>query len=243
MVLDDGSMYASAAKLSNGCQIGNLYITDGGLSYGTYDAENNTTTGVKITTSGLWAASGTLGKWHVNGSNMSIVDDSDGVNIRYTTELDEFGITYTKKIGVSLEFSYVPWETICNLDEASDSRVKKNVELLSTKYEKFFDSLTPTRYQYINGTSGRYHTGFIAQEVVDALTQAELDTQQFAGVMLFSPGTKKECWHLRKNEFVALNTWQIQKAKARIFALEETITKLENRISQLENKERGKENG
>ena len=90
--------------------------------------------------------------------------------------------------------------------------------------------LQAKRYKYIDGPSDRYHTGFIAQEVVTALVDSGLDTQQFAGVMLKKPGTEDECWHLRRDEFVALNTWQIQKAKARITELEERVAELERLI-------------
>jgi predicted RNase H-like nuclease (RuvC/YqgF family) len=53
--------------------------------------------------------------------------------------------------------------------------------------------------------------------------------------MLDQPGTEEECWYLRRDEFVALNTWQIQKLKPRVSALEQTILNYETRISNLEN--------
>ena len=52
--------------------------------------------------------------------------------------------------------------------------------------------------------------------------------------MLDNPGTKEERWYLRRDEFVALNTWQIQKLKPRVSALEQTILNYEIRISTLE---------
>jgi hypothetical protein len=112
----------------------------------------------------------------------------------------------------------------------SDFRIKKNIEQYDLRYEQLFDSLQPCRYKYINGTSDRYHTGFIAQEVVDSLDNAGLTTQDFAAVMLEDPGEDGECWHLRRDEFVALNTWQIQKLKSRVSELEDKIAKLESLI-------------
>jgi predicted nucleic acid-binding Zn-ribbon protein len=53
--------------------------------------------------------------------------------------------------------------------------------------------------------------------------------------MLTSPGEEDECWYLRRDEFVALNTWQIQKLKPRVSSLEQTILEYETRISNLEN--------
>ena len=101
--------------------------------------------------------------------------------------------------------------------------------------------MEPTRYKYNDGTSNRYHTGFIAQQLVESLEESGLATQDFAGVMLNHPGEENECWYLRRDEFVALNTWQIQKLKARAKQAEDTITlqdayikKLEERIEKLE---------
>ena len=119
-------------------------------------------------------------------------------------------------------------------DSTSDLRVKNSISSLPIEYELFFDKMEPTRYKYNNGTSNRYHTGFVAQQLVSALEESNLTTQDFAGVMLLAPGTENECWYLRRDEFVALNTWQIQKLKPRVSALEQTILNYESRISALE---------
>lgn len=110
-------------------------------------------------------------------------------------------------------------------DWVSDVRVKNSIEDLSEKYELLFNALQPKRYKYNDGTSNRYHTGYIAQEVVQSIEESGLTTLDFAGVCI--PKDENEDWYLRRDEFVALNTWQIQKAKAR-------ITELENRVAQLE---------
>ncbi len=111
----------------------------------------------------------------------------------------------------------------------SDARMKHDIELLADKYEVFFDNLVPKRYKYNNGTSGRYHTGFIAQEIVTALETAAIPTQEFAGVMLRPKiESEPECYYLRRDEFVAINTWQIQKLKARVTELEKEIKEIKN---------------
>ena len=140
--------------------------------------------------------------------------------------------------------SSTPWYEIHSVDisctnlyyenDKSDVRVKNSIEEFSEKYDKFFDLWRPTRYKYNEGTSNRYHTGFIAQELVEALKQADLDTLDFAGVILNNPGKENECWYLRRDEFVAINTWQIQKLKPRVSSLEQSIINYENRISALE---------
>jgi len=53
---------------------------------------------------------------------------------------------------------------------------------MDSKYSILFDYLNPVIYKYNNGTSNRFHTGFIAQEVVSAIEKANLTTQDFAAV-------------------------------------------------------------
>ena len=134
----------------------------------------------------------------------------------------------------------------------SDRRLKNNINDLDTKYDKFFDSLRGRYYKLNNGSHNRDHIGFIAQEVEAALTDANLSTEDFAGVVnpqvnLNYKGDEADYhnfYALRYSEFIALNTDQIQKAKKRIAVLEEentklsaTIKSLEERLSKLEQKE------
>jgi hypothetical protein len=44
----------------------------------------------------------------------------------------------------------------------SDIRLKNSIEHLSEKYELFFNAMQPVRYKYNDGTSNRFHTGFVA---------------------------------------------------------------------------------
>jgi hypothetical protein len=69
--------------------------------------------------------------------------------------------------------------------------------------------------------------------VVQSIEDSGLTTQDFAAVVLQDPGTDNELWQLRRDEFVALNTWQIQKLKPRMTAAETKIASLELEISQL----------
>lgn len=135
------------------------------------------------------------------------------------------GINKSDVIGVT-------WTQVfdtCKGNNGSDARIKNNIEYLDDKYDCFFDLLVPKRYKYNSGTSDRYHTGFIAQEVVASLEASQLDTKDFAAVMLEKPNTEEECWYLRRDEFVALNTWQIQKLKARVAELEKKIALLDGK--------------
>ena len=115
----------------------------------------------------------------------------------------------------------------------SDINAKNSIETLSLKYETLFDKLIPSRYKYNEGTSNRYHIGFIAQEVNEAINIANLTSQEFAGLCFENLGGESEYWGLRYEEFIPINTWQIQKLKPRMTAAETKIASLELEISQL----------
>ena len=124
----------------------------------------------------------------------------------------------------------------------SDRNVKKNISTYDSKYDAFYDALNPVSYQFINGTSGRTHCGFISQDVRDALIESGLSTSEFGGYIrediesreIDSDGQDvplsninylldhdiNEIHELIYSEFIALNTWQIQKLKARVAELE-----------------------
>lgn len=114
----------------------------------------------------------------------------------------------------------------------SDRRLKKDIEALPKEYDELFDLLRPVRYRMIDGTSGRYHTGMISQDVEDALGAVGLTALDFAGFCK-DPGKdgKPDDYALRYGEFIALCIDQIQKQKAKIETLESRIEKLEEVIN------------
>lgn len=120
---------------------------------------------------------------------------------------------------------------------SSDLNVKNSIEILSEKYSILFDNLQPIRYKYNNGTSDRYHSGFIAQQVEEAINLASLTNQEFAGFARTletetDPTTGEEVQvercYLRYEEFIALNTNEIQKLKKRVTELETKLAELLN---------------
>ena len=112
----------------------------------------------------------------------------------------------------------------------SDYNKKNTINPLSYKYDQFFNLLIPVTYKYNEGTSDRLHTGFIAQDVEKALFQSNISTTDFAGFVKQIGEDKKENYYLRYEEFVSLNTWQIQKLKARVSELENKILELEAKL-------------
>ena len=109
---------------------------------------------------------------------------------------------------------------------ASDRNVKNSIDLFSDKYDVFFDNLIPRIYKYNHDTDNQVHSGYIAQEVDNALKVAGLTRKNFAALCVEREGNSKEKWGLMYDEFISLNTWQIQKLKARIERIEKILFNL-----------------
>lgn len=105
----------------------------------------------------------------------------------------------------------------------SDKRKKKFIKALPDKYVQFFRKLRPVIFKYKNGTSGRYHTGFIAQEVEKAMIEEGVTSEEFGGLVIQEDGK----YGLRYEEFVAIQTKVIQELYQRVEDLERKVRELD----------------
>lgn len=129
------------------------------------------------------------------------------------------------------------WNTIFARNgqiQISDEKKKKEIREMGLEYDIIFNNIVPISYKLINSNNNRTHTGFSAQNVKNSVLTAGLTTQDFAAYCEWEEDDEVGCG-LRYSEFVALNTWQIQKLKPRVSTLEQTILNYETRISNLEN--------
>ena len=95
---------------------------------------------------------------------------------------------------------------------ASDRALKNSIESLDERYSIFFDALKPVRYKYNNGTSGRFHTGLIAQDVEKAVSEANLSDKDIA-IVVESHLDGKQRLELRYEELISLCIKEIQSIK------------------------------
>ena len=109
----------------------------------------------------------------------------------------------------------------------SDRDRKNSIENLPEKYVTMFDSLTPRRFKMNDGTSGRYHVGYIAQEVEEAMTAAGIDSQEFAGFVHGPDVNGDPIYMLRYGEFDGIYAAKIKQLEARIDELEKRLNKVE----------------
>lgn len=102
----------------------------------------------------------------------------------------------------------------------SDREKKEAIVYGLYKLDGLLDKLEPCTFRFRDGTSGRSHAGFIAQDVEAALEELGLTTADFAGLVKSPRDDGGYDYFLRYNEFIPINTWEIQKLKARVAELE-----------------------
>lgn len=127
----------------------------------------------------------------------------------------------------------------------SDARYKKIVCNISDdeRYEVLFNNLKPKLYKYKNfketDNHDRIHSGYISQEVKDAMSIAGIDNTEFAAFCysnfendqdaIDNNNGFKDKYMLGYEEFIALNTAMIQK-------LSKKIEKQQNELNELKEK-------
>ena len=149
-----------------------------------------------------------------------------GLRVKDTTGTAQWVISFNSanqtSVGVSSYATYLRGTGVylssSGATVTSDQRKKHDIEPLPDAYEALIDNITPVRYKYKDGTSGRYHAGFIAQEVKTALEAAGLSTKDFGGFVDINGDG--EDLGLIYSEFIALLLNKIQRQEQRIQALE-----------------------
>lgn len=104
--------------------------------------------------------------------------------------------------------------------QTSDANQKNSIEPLPAQYVSMLDQITPKRYKLNDGQSGRYHVGFIAQDVEAAMAAAGITDMEFAGWIKDMDTDGNAVYMLRYNEFMAI-------ILAKIKALEQKLTTME----------------
>ena len=118
------------------------------------------------------------------------------------------------------------------IDIGSDERIKNHISYdVAERYGAFFRALKPARYRMNSSRSERFHTGFIAQQLRDALIGSGLASQDLAALVQqdYDPAAEdggSGQYSIRYGELVALNTAMVQQLLARVDALEAEVKHL-----------------
>lgn len=217
-------------KMENNSDASSLYCTnvtiDGGITldnnkyiYGNVVASEDNT---RLSTIGRSYGSNSSSSWSniwIGHYNAAYSGNTNSIFLS-TAAVTSYGTVYTPDGTVS----------------KSDARQKTNICSLDINAEHFILSLNPVKYKLKNGTSGRYHYGFIAQEVEKNMNKTIGD----AGIITKSPISIETdenfkfvdlnddstfTYGLRYEEFIAPIVLLLQKQHKK-------ITELENRIAE-----------
>lgn len=159
-----------------------------------------------------------LTNWH-NGTRYITFDTSHNI-LPDTTNAVSLGTSNKQYKNIYGQNIYVNGTAV-----SSDRRVKDDIKTLEEKHIAFFKALRPVQFKYKEGDSGRTHTGFIAQEVEEAVEEAGMTSQDMA-VVVKDPSDR---YYLRYEEIISVQTKVIQDLMAKVESLEARITKLEGK--------------
>lgn len=175
---------------------------------------------------------GNIGGWSVlrdteiNGAPTSSVLYSEWVSAwgdTWTVKMTGLG-AQAQTLNVGSTAVFADWYDIITNGSGSDERLKDNILELSEKYDIFFNSLKPKTFSFKpesnQGDPNLTHFGFIAQDVLESCQSNNIKLS-----LIYNT----DFYKLRYNEFIALNTWQIQKLKARVTELEQEIKEIKQK--------------
>ena len=106
----------------------------------------------------------------------------------------------------------------------SDRNAKHDIEPLPDKYMAMLNMIQPVRFKMDNGTSGRYHMGFVAQDVEEAMGRCGIDPLEFAGWCKGIDAEGNEQQMLRYTEFIPLYAAKLRRLEEQVLALERRIS-------------------
>lgn len=208
-----GNLYATSAEIkgkvtaTSGSFNGSVYATSGTFN-GTVYANSGNIGGCDIVDGKLY-----VGQWTFNDFNRLLGHESGR-----TAVIGVLGCGSSELMG---EWT---WADVGRASfSSSDFRLKRDIADIGAPYDNFFDGLKPKSFIFNSdfeaGKTNNVHLGFIAQDVKESLEEAGL--QQACGDSLV--WEDMGYYHLSKPEFIALNTWQIQKLKAKVSELEKKL--------------------
>lgn len=214
----NGYMLETDTVRASKLQGGTVQLLDSyGDTVGSIDiATTRTGNGIEISTSygGIRLNSGGNFYVYADYGSLGIVSEgiSNGGNIIPSTNGE-----------YSCGTSRYKWSTVyANSGQivTSDATKKHDIEELPDKYLDMFLYLTPKIYRLNDGTSGRLHVGFIAQEVEEAMKLCGIDSTEFGGFVKDKDENGNDLYMLRDNEFIPILWGKIQRLEKRLEELE-----------------------
>ena len=132
-------------------------------------------------TGGLYFYNGNFTLESYNTFTINIAENPEIANAYY---FDKYGL-YPITENVDIGRSSFQWRNIYATNgtiQTSDRTKKTHINSLEIqKVQAFIHGLNPVSYKMLDGTSGRTHYGFIAQDIEELMNTLNMDSSDFAG--------------------------------------------------------------
>ena len=161
----------------------------------------------------------TLRSAGANGENVAFYDDA---NSAFLIDIRSDATEFKKTV-------YTPNGTVSK----SDKNLKHDIYILDTgNCKDFIMSLKPSKYKYNDGTSNRFHHGFIAQEVKEAMGTD--DWGVYVDTSVNSGNSEEDYKALRYEEIIADLVGTVQYQHNEIEKLKQQLATITERMDRYE---------
>lgn len=228
---------------------GNVNITPANMGLGNVNntADKDKSVAYARDTAGVIAGAG----------DVRVGFSGDGVNFRTYNKAGTAAVNGYTNLG-SGSYRWKQLFATTATISTSDRNLKKDIHQLTDTHLDFFLKLQPVSFLFKDGESGRTHIGFIAQDVEQEMSECGLTDLDFAGFckdqkvevffeedengdkiekerpILDENGNPDYIYSLRYEEFIALNTYVIQKLWKRVDAVEKENIETKNQIKSMQ---------
>ena len=136
----------------------------------------------------------------------------------------EFANATTATFNGTVQFKGTVKDSSGTTIHTSDYNAKNSIKDQPVLYSQLFDKLRPVIFKYNGGTSDRYHTGLIAQDIENAMIDLGIDSKDFAALCYEQDedGNKYD-YGIRYVELVSMCIQEIQNLKMRVSELENEL--------------------
>ncbi len=153
---------------------------------------------------------------YIGNGTAGVMVTSSSADMGYYFQPGSFrAVASTANLGTSA----AKWGTVyatTGTIQTSDRNQKHDIEALPDKYLDLFDLLSVQRYKLDSGTSGRYHVGFVAQDVEAAMMQVGIDSQEFGGFVTDVDEGGNIIYMLRYEEFIGILAAKIKQLEEKL---------------------------
>ena len=149
-----------------------------------------------------------------------------GVASEYNALIRTVGdYTYIRGYGPDVNYETSFYNLVKYVVQNSSSKdIKSEIHDFDDRYDTFFDKLRPQLFKYNFEPNMGYTMGYIWQEAEQARIESGLEKNDIGAIT--ETDSVVGGLALSKQDFIAMNTWQIQKLKARVAELETKLATL-----------------